>query len=298
MGLSKGATAGILDLAGPGRTRTREQAEKVEQKTIEGLELSEIRYMPLSFFRPNPDNAIFDEVKDGSYFMGLKRDIDEARAIINPLIVTMDGLIIEGHSRYRIALELEAEGRSLGPLPCRNVISSLTDAELRNRVYLGNLSRFEIPEALRDLLYSRIWPGFFYTPPKKGRPAKNNHGEQLPVAGEIADQAGTSELALNRSRAYFARALEIAKAEGREEPSVEDLAKAREEKNADRRKKESKALGPAGKRIAQALDKLDRMATKAEDAAAGGRAPDKNMAKAEGLREAIAIVKTALEGRE
>jgi hypothetical protein len=300
MALTKAAERGLDNLMGPGRTKTRQEEQEAaiatEETKLAGLELSDVQYKPLSFFRSNPENAVFDELKDKSYWEGLRRDIDEARAIVNPLVATLDGLLIEGHSRLKVAFELEAGGRGLGLLPCRLVLSPLAEDEMRSRVYLGNLSRFEISEVVRDLLYSRIWPGFYYTPPKRGRPSEIGHGDQLTTTDEISEKTGQDTRQLNRSRAYFARALEFAKEHGRGEPSIEDLQKAREEANIRRREKESKALGPAGKRITRALEKLDHLATKAESAARGGRTPDKNMAKAEGIREAIALVRTALEG--
>ena len=124
------------------------------QPASAGLELSEIMYKPRSWLRMNPENEIFRALKSPQYFDDLERDIREAGAILNPLIAMPDGLLLEGESRL-----LMAERIGMAKLPVRIVLSALDESEQRRRLWLGNLSRFEVDEDTRLLLYSRIWPG-------------------------------------------------------------------------------------------------------------------------------------------
>lgn len=177
---------------------------KTPESKNEGLELSDLVYKPISFFAENPINFVFDKMKDEAYFLRLKKDIDESRAILNPLITMPDGLLVEGHGRLAVARELEKEGHGLGKLPVRIILSSLTETEIKQRVYLGNLSRFEINEDVRIQLYAEIWPDYFL---KERSPGKRSyHGDTISVH-EMASLAGKSVPQLKRDAAIYRRAL-------------------------------------------------------------------------------------------
>ena len=201
--------------------------EKVEAGQVhdksEGLELSDILYKPLSFFKPHPDNQVFDRLKDERYLSGLRRDILEAGAIINPLVAMPDGTIIEGHSRFKIARELDETGQGLGNLPVRLILSQLTPDETRERVYLGNLSRFEIDTDTRALLYSRIWPEFFLHASIGGRPKKEDTMSSFPKAEEIAGLVHSTKRQLRRIAKTTRQANILAKADGRDTVTLEDI---------------------------------------------------------------------------
>jgi hypothetical protein len=203
---------------------------------MSGLKLSDIQLKPLDFFHDHPSNHVFDEAKarSPSYWRDLKRDIDEARAIINPVITLGDGTIVEGHSRIRIARELAAEKRDIGKIPTRIIASEVSEEEIERRVYLGNLSRFEVDEDTRLALYAQVWPGYFGTEGSAGRPSKSYHGDTI-SAGTIAAAVGKSEVQVKRDRATVRVATELARAEGLPAPKTRHVAEARSKANALRK---------------------------------------------------------------
>jgi hypothetical protein len=203
---------------------------------VSGLRLSDIQLKPLDFFHDHPSNHVFDEAKarSPSYWRDLKRDIDETRAIINPVITLGDGTIVEGHSRIKIARELAAEGREVGKIPARIIASVVSAQEVERRVYLGNLSRFEIDEDTRLALYAQVWPGYFGTAGSAGRPSKSYHGDTI-LAGTIAAAVGKSEVQVKRDRATIRVATELASAEGLAAPEARHVANARTQRNALRK---------------------------------------------------------------
>jgi hypothetical protein len=202
------------------------------EQRIDGLELSEIQYKPIDFFSENPVNVVFEKLKDPSYLERLKKDIDDTRAIINPLITLPDGTILEGHSRLLIAKLLENEGKGLGRLPVRIVLSRLNDDELKRRVYLGNLSRFEIDEDTRILLYAEIWPDYFRADTKPGK--KSDHGDTITVK-ELTSTIGKSIPQIKRDKAIYRDALERV-----EKPTVDDIKQSRNNINLKRKSKPKK----------------------------------------------------------
>jgi len=270
-------------------------AAAVEQARLKGLELSEVLYKDPSFFRANPDNEIFNQEKDEQYFAALRRDIEEAGAILNPIITMPDGLGIEGHSRIRIALELAAEGKSLGKIPFRFILSDLKPEEIRRRVYLGNLSRFEISEDVRVLLYAKIWPGYYLAKTQRGRPDLNQ-ASQDQSSQHIAGETKQSDQSVRNGKKQYQRALEIAKALGRDEPSPEDMAVAREEFAQIRRAKAltNKDFKSTQIRISRAFEKIEEMAERARAAASRGENEEANTARSAAFLEANGIFRAAL----
>jgi hypothetical protein len=206
------------------------------EQSTDGLELSEIVYKTIDFFCENPVNVVFEKLKDPSYIERLKKDIDDTRAIINPLITLPDGTILEGHSRLLIAKLLENEGKGLGRLPVRIVLTKLSDDELKRRVYLGNLSRFEIDEDTRILLYAEIWPDYFRANLKPGK--KSDHGDTI-TTSKISDKLGMSVPQIKRDAAIFKKA---SKQVGGS-PTITDIKKIRKEMNEERKRKKKEKDG-------------------------------------------------------
>jgi hypothetical protein len=231
----------IAMLTGKSAARPTEPIESPKQApaAIAGLKLSDIQLKPLDFFHDHPDNQVFNAAKeaDPNYWPNLKRDIREARAIINPVITLPDGTLIEGHSRIKIARELLSEGLDLGKIPTRIVASKITPEEVKQRVYLGNLSRFELDENTRLALYAQVWPDYFLTSNDKGgRPStKPYHRDTVSTAPKIAAATGKSEVQTKRDRATVLRAAELAKGEGKIAPEAIHIAAARAETNEKRR---------------------------------------------------------------
>jgi len=181
-------------------------------QVVTGLELSDIEYRPISFFKENPVNDIFRSMKSAKYMADLAKDIADA-GIVNPLVAMPDGLLLEGESRLLVARQL-----GLKRLPVRLVASPLSDAEQEKRLLLGNLMRFEIGEDARLLLLARA--GFY---------------SDTVTRAETAEKTGKSVRQVIRDAQIVEAAEEIAEAQGKAAPTVEDVQAAREQKNEVRR---------------------------------------------------------------
>jgi hypothetical protein len=233
--------AAIANLSAP-RTGYRPEmlrpsAEAAPSLSTQGLELSELQTKPANWFKPNPANTVFDRLKTPSYWDALKRDIREARAIINPIIALQDGTILEGHSRVKVARELLDEGLDLGRLPVLLVASHITPEEAERRVYLGNLSRFEIDEDTRLALYVKVWPEYYLTESSnRGRPKNTDTVSDFSTAKSVARATGQSTRQVERDRATVRAAQVLAKAEGKGAPEAAHIRKVRAEANTERRR--------------------------------------------------------------
>jgi hypothetical protein len=226
--------AALANLATAGRTNTITSIETPEG-IASGLELSGVQYKPSSWFKENPENAIFARLKTQGYMDNLKRDIADTGAILNPLIAMPDGTLIEGHSRISIIRQLETEGRWVETVPVRLILSEISADEIRKRVYLGNLSRFEIDVNTRAVLYREIWPDFA---PATATVAVKAASEAV---REVAKNTGMKERQAWNERGILKLADQFAISEGKEKAGPEHVARAREEKNSERRQKKSTA---------------------------------------------------------
>lgn len=201
-----------------------------EGEVVGDLRLSPIEYRDPRTLKPSPHNAVFDELKTTDYWANLRRDIEDAGAITDPLVVEENGTILSGHSRQRVSVELLREGRrEFEKVPVRVVLSDLTDDEKRNRVYLGNLSRFEIDPDTRLSLYARIYPEYFNETRKRGQQT-----ETVSVS-TIAGTLGVSDRQVRNERAVYQDAKKTAATKGKTAPDRDDIAKARKRRNAERK---------------------------------------------------------------
>ena len=240
----------IANVSGPrtGYTPETAAAPPAPSPIVQGLKLSDVQLWPQERFKPHPSNHVFDSAKTEDYWRDLRRDILEAGAIINPVIALPDGTLLEGHSRLRIAGELAAEGKDLGRIPVRVVASPITPEEAERRVFLGNLSRFEIDADTRAALYARIWPDL--TREAKPGPASNaEKGVTATVSvtsavKDLAASAGITERQAWNEKRVIEGAEKERRAEGAPALKPEHVKKAREKVNAERR---AKAKAPAKK---------------------------------------------------
>jgi hypothetical protein len=221
-------------------------------KMVAGLDLSDICYKPRSWFRPNPENEIFRALKSDAYFRDLERDIREAGQIVNPLIALPDGLLLEGESRLIVAERL-----GIDRLPVRIVLSPMSAEEQRKRLWLGNLSRFEVDEDTRLLLYSRLWPGYFNAPI-----GATVAPEDSPEA--IAESTGKSKRTVINDKHLVQTATAKASAEGRE-PTRDDLKVAREARNAERRHSGAAPENPVIVKVRRVIAELKTKAETCEE---------------------------------
>jgi hypothetical protein len=210
----------------------------------EGLELSDIEWKPLGWFKLNPANDVFRKLKTAQYYADLERDIRKD-GIINALVAMPDGLLIEGESRLIVA-----ERIGLARLPVRIVLSTLMPVEQERRLLLGNLGRFEIDEDTRIALYCRVWPGYF-----------RGISEDGPTRAEIAAAAGKSERQTIRDAKIGRAASKIASEAGKDAPDAEDVKAARAEAAAKRREGSTSKYDVLILKLQSALDEIERRAS-------------------------------------
>jgi len=219
------------------------QAAPVPVNALKGIELGDVEQRPVAWFRPDPDNAEFEALKERQpgYWQNLRRDI-EAAGILTPLVALPDGLLLQGHSRLKVAQDI-----GLARVPVRLVLSDLTPEEVRRRRRLDNLLRFEVDEDTRLAMLAEVWPAFYTKPGEKGRPQKTDHGDTITTAATIAEATGKSVPQVKRDRALVTNAAEIAKQAGKATPTPADIKAAREQENAKRREeaKRKPESGPA-----------------------------------------------------
>jgi ParB-like chromosome segregation protein Spo0J len=186
----------------------------------QGLRLSGVIYMDPAELKPNPLNASFEALKDRLYLAGLEQDI-RLHGIINALIVTQEYLLIEGHSRWQIANKL-----ALPLVPVRTILSKLEDSALKERLYLGNLNRFEISKDARTKMFADLYPHIFYD-------ASSSIPEELALSMGLS----VSQVRNERQLLLYAMGL---KEEGQagSEVTIAELGAARKQMNHARRERE------------------------------------------------------------
>ena len=65
-------------------------------------------------------------------------------------------------------------------IPVRVILSDIDDAEKRKRVYLGNISQFEIDPNARLRLYAEIFPEYFRETRTDGQQTDTASDEHMP----------------------------------------------------------------------------------------------------------------------
>jgi hypothetical protein len=189
----------------PGESIPENREEETNTVITRGLLLSEIQLKPLDWFHYNPENEIFRYHKTNEYFKRLEKDIIDANAIINPLIAMPDGLLVEGESRHVIARKLNNAGNnSFAKIPVRIILSKITKDKITERLYLGNLSRFDIPLTTKLLIYAKIWPDYFLAK------TDGSEGGRISTKKEIAEVTGLSESQIKRDKSVIQKAAKMA----------------------------------------------------------------------------------------
>jgi hypothetical protein len=164
------------------------------------------------------------------------------------------GVIIEGESRLRLCKKLVEEKvpgfyfedpRIVFKLPVILIVSEPSEDVQEKLLYLGNLTRFEADLDTKLKLFAKIWPGYFESNGKPGRPSAS---QEQQTATEVADAMGLSTRQVRLNKKIIQTATADAKSEGRAEPTVEDIANARQADAARRARKaklKAKAAPPA-----------------------------------------------------
>ena len=118
---------------------------EIEELEKKGIKLYDVQDINPEMLKPNPDNKIFNPLS-GKDYERLKEDIRE-RGIIDPLIIRQDKVLLTGHNRLRIALELK-----LKTIPVRKVESGLKPKEEKKFLVLDNLLRRQLTAEEKESL--------------------------------------------------------------------------------------------------------------------------------------------------
>ena len=151
---------------------------EIEELEKKGIKLYDVQDINPEMLKPNPDNKIFNPLS-GQDYERLKNDIRE-RGIIDPLIIRQDKVLLTGHNRLRIALELK-----LKTIPVRKVESGLKPKEEKKFLVLDNLLRRQLSPAEKKSLIHEFYKDEILEDNRGGdrKSLKKNDGK---IKGEIS----------------------------------------------------------------------------------------------------------------
>jgi ParB-like chromosome segregation protein Spo0J len=152
-----------------------------------GTALSEVKKVAPSLLTMNKKNSEYFVEESEEYFTNLRNDIRQ-RGVIVPLIASRDGILIAGHNRLRIAIELK-----LPQVPVQYVQEDLSDEREREFIIKDNLFRRQLTTQEWVELYKKLFPDFesvFLTEETKvSRGRKKTDDSRLTIA-KIAEETG------------------------------------------------------------------------------------------------------------
>lgn len=117
----------------------------VKQELPSRSGLRPIQFIDPSLLKKNPLNELFSSESD-EYFITLKNDIQE-RGIIVPLIARSDYLLVAGHNRLKVALELQ-----LTVVPVQFALDDLTIQQERELLFKDNILRRQLTALDKETL--------------------------------------------------------------------------------------------------------------------------------------------------
>ena len=151
---------------------------EIEEIEMEGIKLYDVQDIDPELLKPNPDNKIFNPLSGKDYEL-LKEDIRE-RGIIDPLIIRQDKVLLTGHNRLRIALELK-----LKTIPVRKIESGLKPKDEKKFLVLDNLLRRQLSPTEKESLIHEFYKDEILEDNRGGdrKSLKKNDGK---IKGEIS----------------------------------------------------------------------------------------------------------------
>lgn len=130
-------------------------ADLLDQATVRhGLKMSDVRYETITTFRANPQNTVLFREETPEYFARLRKDIQE-RGIIVPLIAKLDGTLLAGHNRLRIAEELH-----LREVPVQYLLEQISAEEEKGFVIKDNLLRRQFTYEQWTAIFRELVPNY------------------------------------------------------------------------------------------------------------------------------------------
>jgi hypothetical protein len=128
----------------------------METKKVEilGTRLSDVQQIAPSKLKINPLNSDYFREESDDYFTQLREDV-RLRGIIVPLLAKRDDILLAGHNRLRVALEL-----GLATVPVQYVLDALPEKAEREFIIKDNLYRRQFSTAEWIHLYKKLYPDF------------------------------------------------------------------------------------------------------------------------------------------
>ena len=137
--------------------------------------------------RVNPKNRDFFKEESEESLKRLREDVQQ-RGILVPLVAKMDGMLLAGHNRLRVAQEL-----SLKVIPVQYVQSELSAEQEQEFIIKDNLYRRQLSQSERIELYKKLFPDFeatFLTGDKEIRTGRTNNTTPRLTIQTIAEKTG------------------------------------------------------------------------------------------------------------
>ncbi|MCU0428210.1 MAG: hypothetical protein MUF71_21565 [Candidatus Kapabacteria bacterium] len=127
---------------------------QTKQVEIQGTRLSDVQHIAPSRLQANPLNSDFFREESDDYFTKLREDV-RTRGIIVPLLAKKDDVLLAGHNRLRVALELGLE-----TVPVQYVLDALPEKAEREFIIKDNLYRRQFSTSEWIQLYQKLYPDF------------------------------------------------------------------------------------------------------------------------------------------
>lgn len=146
-----------------------------------------VQWIKPELLRAHPNNRDLFKDESEEYFQRLREDVQQ-RGILVPLVAKMDGMLLAGHNRLRVAQEL-----SLKVIPVQYVQSELSAEQEREFIIKDNLYRRQLSQADRIELYKKLFPDFeatFLTSEKKNRTGRTSTESPRLTIKTIAEKTG------------------------------------------------------------------------------------------------------------
>lgn len=168
--------------------------------TRHGLQLSDPIQEPLRKLKANPLNTAYFREESDEYFSRLRMDIAK-RGIIVPLVAKMDGTLLAGHNRLKLAQEI-----GLKTVPVQYIIEDrkkpFTQEQEREFLIKDNVLRRQLMLGEWIALYKILYPDFEeqVLAARDGRPTG---GENRLTPEKIAKETGQKSATVQKQLQKF-----------------------------------------------------------------------------------------------
>lgn len=184
-----------------------------------GIAISAVKYDDPNTLQANKENQHFFKKESPEYFEILKKDIKD-RGIIVPLIAKKNGVLLAGHNRLIVALEL-----NLDAVPVQYIESDLTTEQETHFLLKDNVLRRQLtPEQRREMLVKIYGDQLFEERRGGDRTEAKVTTSPLPMAEQISKDFGVSEAVAKKDLAAIRKGRGEAKKNHRPKPKPFEIA--------------------------------------------------------------------------